>query len=52
MVTVLQELRAAFDAEGIETGRTPLLLTAAVAAGKLSIDNGYEVEKIAKLVRR
>jgi chitinase len=45
---VLQELRAAFDAEGLQTGRAPLLLTAAVAAGKQSIDNGYEVEKIAR----
>jgi chitinase len=41
-----QELRAAFNAEGASTGRAPLLLTAAVAAGKDTIDAGYEIPQI------
>jgi len=42
--TVLaQELRTAFEAEGTSTGRARLLLSAAVAAGKATIDAGYEV---------
>jgi len=43
-----QELRAAFDKEGEETGREPLLLTAAVAAGKATIDAAYEIPAISK----
>lgn len=42
-----QELRAAFDAEAQATGRPKLLLTAAVAAGKPTIDAGYEIDKVA-----
>ena len=40
MICLVQELRAAFDPEG-------LLLTAAVGAGKETIDLGYEVDLIA-----
>ena len=43
---MLQEFRAAFNAEGLRTGKIPLLLTAAVSAGKITIDNGYEVQKV------
>jgi len=45
---LLQELRSAIDAEARQSGKAPLLLTAAVAAGKQSIDNGYEVDKISR----
>jgi len=43
-----QEARAAFNAEGQSTGRAPLLLTAAVAAGKSKIDGGYEIPQISQ----
>ena len=43
---LLQELREAFDEDADRTGRERLLLTAAVAAGKSTIDAAYEVEKI------
>lgn len=42
----LQEMRVAFNAEASETGHPPLLMTAAVAAGKDNIDNGYEIDLI------
>ena len=35
-----------FDREGLATGREPLLLSAGVAAGKSTIDAGYEIAKI------
>ena len=41
----------AFDVEGNDTGRDPLLMTAAVAAGKDNIDNGYEIDLISQLVQ-
>ena len=45
--TVLcRELLQAFNREAAETGRPRLLLTAAVAAGKATIDKAYEVDKI------
>ncbi|XP_055016532.1 acidic mammalian chitinase-like [Boleophthalmus pectinirostris] len=43
-----RELVQAYEAEARETGRTQLLLTAAVAAGKGTIDSGYEIAEIAK----
>lgn len=43
---LVKELRAAFDAEGLRTNRPPLLLTAAVAAGKDKIDGGYDIPAI------
>ena len=41
--SISQEARVAFDAAG-------LLLTAAVGAGKSTIDAGYEIDLIAQLV--
>nr|XP_057907110.1 acidic mammalian chitinase-like [Doryrhamphus excisus] len=49
--TVLcQEFLAAFEEEAARTSRPRLLLTAAVAAGKGNIDNGYEIAKVSKLL--
>jgi len=45
--SLVQELKAAFNQEGAQTGRAPLLLTAAVAAGKSTVDAGYEIPQIA-----
>ena len=44
----LQEMHAAFVAESSSSGKPRLLLTAAVPAGKSTIDNGYEVAEIAQ----
>lgn len=44
----LQELVEAYEAEGIATGKRRLVLSAAVAAGKATIDAGYEIAEIAK----
>ncbi len=44
-------MRQAYEAEATATGKARLLLTAAVGAGKTTVDAGYEVEKIAKYVR-
>ena len=44
----LQELVAAYAAEAAATGNNQLMLTAAVAAGKGTIDAGYEIAEIAK----
>ncbi len=49
-VLLLQELRAAFDEEAIQTGQPKLLLTAAVAAGKDTINKAYEIPQISQLV--
>jgi len=43
-----QELEAAYAAEAKSTGNPQLLLTAAVSAGKGTIDAGYEIAEIAK----
>ncbi len=43
-----QELREAYEEEADTTGRPRLLVTAAVGAGKGTIDSAYEVEEIAK----
>jgi chitinase len=43
-----QELRAGFEAEAAQTGNDRLLLTAAVGAGKPTIDAGYEIDLISK----
>jgi hypothetical protein len=42
----VKELRAAFNAETVPSGKNRLLLTVAVAAGKENIDNGYEISSI------
>lgn len=44
-------MAAAYEAEGICAGRTRLMLTAAVGAGKETIDQGYEVDKIHKYIK-
>ncbi|KAJ8265113.1 hypothetical protein COCON_G00142120 [Conger conger] len=43
-----QELLAAYEAEGKETRRPRLMLTAAVSAGKGTIDASYEIPEISK----
>uniref|UniRef100_A0A8C5FYV2 Acidic mammalian chitinase n=1 Tax=Gouania willdenowi TaxID=441366 RepID=A0A8C5FYV2_GOUWI len=45
-----QELLAAFEEEAATTKRPRLMLTAAVAAGKTNIDNGYEIAEISKFL--
>ncbi|XP_041801981.1 acidic mammalian chitinase-like [Chelmon rostratus] len=47
--TVLcKELLEAYAAEGTESGRPRLMISAAVAAGKGTIDAGYEIAEMAK----
>uniref|UniRef100_A0A8C9V561 chitinase n=1 Tax=Scleropages formosus TaxID=113540 RepID=A0A8C9V561_SCLFO len=43
-----RELMTAFEAEAQQTGRPRLMLTAAVAAGKETIDGAYEIPEISK----
>lgn len=43
-----QELVQAYTAEAAATGKPQLMLTAAVSAGKGTIDAGYEIAEIAK----
>uniref|UniRef100_A0A8C2BF65 chitinase n=1 Tax=Cyprinus carpio TaxID=7962 RepID=A0A8C2BF65_CYPCA len=43
-----KELVAAYAAEAKATGRPQLMLTAAVSAGKGTIDDGYEIAEVAK----
>lgn len=43
-----QEMVAAFEEEAKETGNPRLLITAAVSAGKGTIDAGYEIAEIGK----
>lgn len=43
-----QQLRDAFDRDARTTGRSRLLITAAVAAGKKNIDSGYDVAAIGR----
>ncbi|XP_047219076.1 acidic mammalian chitinase-like [Girardinichthys multiradiatus] len=43
-----QELLAAFEEEATATKRPRLLLTAAVPAGKETIDNGFEIANVSK----
>lgn len=45
-----QELVEAYTAEGVATGRPRLLLSAAVSAGKGTIDAAYEIAEISKCV--
>lgn len=46
LILLLKEMRAAFMREAMTKKRAPLLLTAAVPAGKLSIDAGYDIPRI------
>ncbi|XP_072571745.1 acidic mammalian chitinase-like [Paramormyrops kingsleyae] len=48
--TLVQEMLAAFEAEGQKTNRPRLMLTAAVSAGKSTIDSGYEIAEIGKVL--
>ena len=41
-------MKAAFEEEAADTGNTQLLLTAAVAARKDSIDTAYQIDVIAQ----
>uniref|UniRef100_A0A8C9VVD6 Acidic mammalian chitinase n=1 Tax=Scleropages formosus TaxID=113540 RepID=A0A8C9VVD6_SCLFO len=43
-----REIFAAFEKEAVDTKRPRLLFTAAVAAGKGNIDNGYEISELSK----
>ncbi|KAM9444885.1 acidic mammalian chitinase-like [Clarias gariepinus] len=43
-----QDLQQAYKNESMVTGHPQLIITAAVAAGKSTIDAGYEIAKIAK----
>ncbi|CAH1256761.1 CHIA, partial [Branchiostoma lanceolatum] len=45
---LVQELKAAFDAEVLQPGRERLLLSAAVPAGESSVQQGYEVGLLAE----
>ncbi|XP_053101265.1 probable chitinase 10 isoform X3 [Hemicordylus capensis] len=45
---LIQEMIAAFEQESKETGNRRLLVTAAVSAGKPTIDAGYEMGEIGK----
>lgn len=45
---MFQELRKEFDHEAITTGKPRLLLTAAVAAGKETIDTAYDIPAISQ----
>ncbi|XP_037539952.1 acidic mammalian chitinase-like [Nematolebias whitei] len=45
-----QELHAAFEKEAVQTNRSRLLLSAAVAAGQEIIDNSYEVADVARVL--
>jgi chitinase len=46
--TCFQELREAFEAEAAVTGSERLLLSAAVAASKSTIDTAYDVPVLAQ----
>ncbi|XP_006866050.1 PREDICTED: acidic mammalian chitinase-like [Chrysochloris asiatica] len=45
---LIEEMLAAFEAEAQATGHPRLLISAAVSAGKGTIDAGYEIAKIGK----
>ncbi|XP_043572208.1 acidic mammalian chitinase-like [Chiloscyllium plagiosum] len=47
---LVKELREAFKTEGESSGKDRLLLTAAVAGGKDTIDAGYEITEISKYI--
>uniref|UniRef100_A0A8C6FJW5 GH18 domain-containing protein n=1 Tax=Moschus moschiferus TaxID=68415 RepID=A0A8C6FJW5_MOSMO len=47
---LIKEMLQAFEEEAEETGKPRLLITAAVSAGKETIDAGYEIAEIGKLL--
>ena len=48
--TLCEEMLAAFEEESEQKGQPRLMLTAAVAAGKDTIDTAYEVDKLAPIL--
>ncbi|XP_066559332.1 acidic mammalian chitinase-like [Amia ocellicauda] len=46
--TLVQEMLAAFEAEGKQTNRPRLMVTAAVSAGKATIDSGYQIAQVSQ----
>ena len=42
-----QQLRETYDKDAAKNGGPPLLLTAAVAAGKKTIDTAYDIPQLA-----
>lgn len=47
----IKELLEAYEAEGKASGKSRLMISAAVAAGKGIIDAGYEVTEMAKYAK-
>ncbi|KAF3856111.1 hypothetical protein F7725_016834 [Dissostichus mawsoni] len=47
---LVQELLSAFEAEGKKTNRPRLMVTAAVSAGKGTIDSGYQIAQIGSVL--
>uniref|UniRef100_A0A4W4GMI7 Acidic mammalian chitinase n=1 Tax=Electrophorus electricus TaxID=8005 RepID=A0A4W4GMI7_ELEEL len=47
---LMQEIMAAFVAEGKQTNRPRLMLTAAVSAGKSTIESGYQIAQIGEIL--
>jgi len=47
---LVQQMKTSFNAEGSSTGRAALMVTAAVAAGKDTIDAGYEISALSNLL--
>ncbi|KAJ8258686.1 hypothetical protein COCON_G00176980 [Conger conger] len=48
--TLVQEMMAAFEAEGKSTNRPRLMLTAAVSAGKGTIESAYQIAQIGQVL--
>jgi len=47
---LIQQMKISFNAEGSATSRAPLMVTAAVGAGKDTVDAGYEISAISGLL--
>ena len=52
LTCLFQEIRKEYEHEAITTGKPRLLLTAAVAAGKDTIDTAYDIPAISKCVEK
>lgn len=48
LIITWQEIKEAFDAESQTSGLVCLLLTAAVAAGKYTVDTAYDIPTMAQ----
>ena len=44
----MQEFRIEIENENLDDGQEPLLMSAAVAAGKNRVNTGYEVKEVAQ----